>query len=65
MNQCHIDWTLLHIEAHQDDTTDWDALDHHAQLNCEMNRNAQAFCRQVECSPLSWQRPWLVDAELW
>jgi hypothetical protein len=51
MNQCPIDWTLLHIEAHQDDSTDWDNLDHHAKLNCEMDHNAQAFHHQLECPP--------------
>jgi hypothetical protein len=63
MNQCPIDWTLLHIETHQDDTTDWDALDRHAKLYCKMDHNAQAFRRQLEDSPLSWQHPWLVEAE--
>jgi hypothetical protein len=65
MNQCPLDWTLLHIEAHQDDSTNWDDLDRHARLNCEMDRNAQAFRRQLERSPSSWQRPWLVEAEPW
>jgi hypothetical protein len=65
MNQCPINGTLLHTEAHQDNTTNWDALDCHSQLNCEMDHNAQAFNHQLERSPSSWQRPWLVEAEPW
>jgi hypothetical protein len=65
ITQCPLQWTLLHIKAQQDDTTDWEDLDRHAQLNCEMDRNAQEFRHQLEHSLLSWQHPWTVDAKPW